>query len=187
MDGEKTKGVMTALKGRKGFGSKKGVNLLGIVQKLTKKREKIKSDGEGGPGNVLKGIAKKAIEATSSVLSAPSRFKSKLASDKANKEYNTITKYNSMSKEGIGKHDDGEDTYDGYAKPETKQNIQTFSGLRPTYSDKEELTDYGKTEVEVERILRDHKLPNSKIRDILSGKRFKKPTVSLDKHRADGD
>ena len=30
---------MTALKGRKGFGSKKGVNLLGIVQKLTAKRK----------------------------------------------------------------------------------------------------------------------------------------------------
>jgi hypothetical protein len=34
----KTKGVMTALKGRSGFGSKKGVALLGIVQKLSEKR-----------------------------------------------------------------------------------------------------------------------------------------------------
>lgn len=46
---DKTKGVMTALKGRTGFGSKKGVNLLGIVQKLTEKRKAIK-DGAGGPG-----------------------------------------------------------------------------------------------------------------------------------------
>lgn len=36
---DKATGVMTALKGRTGFGSKKGVNLLGIVQKLTAKRE----------------------------------------------------------------------------------------------------------------------------------------------------
>jgi len=35
----KTKGVMTALKGRKGFGSKKGTALLGIVKKLTEKRK----------------------------------------------------------------------------------------------------------------------------------------------------
>lgn len=35
----KTRGVMTALKGRKGFGSKKGVNLLGIVKKLSAKRK----------------------------------------------------------------------------------------------------------------------------------------------------
>lgn len=46
---DKTKGVMTALKGRTGFGSKKGVNLLGIVQKLTAKREAMKN-GDGGPG-----------------------------------------------------------------------------------------------------------------------------------------
>jgi hypothetical protein len=36
---DKAKGVMTALKGRKGFGSKKGVALLAIVQKLTAKRK----------------------------------------------------------------------------------------------------------------------------------------------------
>lgn len=36
---DKTKGVMTALKGRASFGEKKGVNLLGIVQKLTNKRK----------------------------------------------------------------------------------------------------------------------------------------------------
>ena len=41
---------MAALKGRTGFGSKKGVNLLEIVQKLTAKREAIKKDGQGGPG-----------------------------------------------------------------------------------------------------------------------------------------
>ena len=35
---EKSKGVMTALKGRRNFGSEKGPSLLGIVQKLTKKR-----------------------------------------------------------------------------------------------------------------------------------------------------
>ena len=46
---DKSKGVMTALNGRKGFGSKKGVALLGIVQKLTKKREELKAkDGSGG-------------------------------------------------------------------------------------------------------------------------------------------
>jgi len=39
---DKSKGVMTALKGRKGFGSKKGVNLLAIVQKLSAKRKAIK-------------------------------------------------------------------------------------------------------------------------------------------------
>lgn len=43
---DKTTGVMTALKGRTGFGSKKGVNLLGIVQKLTDKREAMKAGGE---------------------------------------------------------------------------------------------------------------------------------------------
>ena len=55
---DKSKGVMTALKGRKGFGSKKGVALLGIVQKLTEKRKAMKDgsggcgkkDGVGGPG-----------------------------------------------------------------------------------------------------------------------------------------
>lgn len=49
---DKAKGVMTALKGRTGFGSKKGVALLGIVQKLTEKRKEMKGkkDGEGGPG-----------------------------------------------------------------------------------------------------------------------------------------
>jgi hypothetical protein len=43
---DKTKGVMTALKGRKGFGSKKGVNLLGIVQKLSAKRKSMKGEKE---------------------------------------------------------------------------------------------------------------------------------------------
>lgn len=43
---DKTKGVMTALKGRKGFGSKKGIALLGIVQKLTAKRKNAGSDKE---------------------------------------------------------------------------------------------------------------------------------------------
>lgn len=42
---DKTTGVMTALKGRTGFGSKKGVNLLGIVQKLSAKREAMKKEG----------------------------------------------------------------------------------------------------------------------------------------------
>ena len=41
---DKTAGVMTALKGRKGFGSKKGVALLGIVKKLTAKRKAMKGD-----------------------------------------------------------------------------------------------------------------------------------------------
>ena len=36
---KKTTGVMTALKGRKNFDAKKGVSLLGIVQKLSKKRK----------------------------------------------------------------------------------------------------------------------------------------------------
>jgi hypothetical protein len=40
MDSSKTtSGVMDALKGRKGFASKKGVSLLAIVQKLTKRRK----------------------------------------------------------------------------------------------------------------------------------------------------
>ena len=41
-----TKGVMTALKGRKGFGSKKGVSLLKIVQKLTAKRKASEASGK---------------------------------------------------------------------------------------------------------------------------------------------
>jgi hypothetical protein len=45
---DKTKGVMAALKGRKGFGSKKGVNLLGIVQKLTAKRKAMGGDSMKG-------------------------------------------------------------------------------------------------------------------------------------------
>lgn len=40
----KTEGVMTALKGRKGFAPKKGVSLLGIVEKLTKKRAAAKDE-----------------------------------------------------------------------------------------------------------------------------------------------
>jgi hypothetical protein len=36
---KKNTGVISALKGRKGLGSKKGVSLLSIVQKLTKKRK----------------------------------------------------------------------------------------------------------------------------------------------------
>ena len=44
MSDTKTTGVMAALKGRSGFGSKKGVSLLGIVQKLTKKRAASKED-----------------------------------------------------------------------------------------------------------------------------------------------
>lgn len=36
---KKIEGVMDALKERDSFSSKKGVNLLGIVQKLTAKRE----------------------------------------------------------------------------------------------------------------------------------------------------
>lgn len=39
MSDTKTKGVMDALKNRSGFGSKKGVALLGIVKKLTAKRK----------------------------------------------------------------------------------------------------------------------------------------------------
>lgn len=39
MDKTKTSGVMAALKGRSGLETKKGVNLLGIVQKLTEKRK----------------------------------------------------------------------------------------------------------------------------------------------------
>lgn len=65
----KTVGVIAALKGRKGFGSKKGVSLLSIVQKLSNKRKELGGDtpaheasespskkaaeaktGEGGPG-----------------------------------------------------------------------------------------------------------------------------------------
>jgi hypothetical protein len=45
----KATGVMAALKGRKGFGSKKGVNLLGLVKKLSAKRKAMK-DGSGGCG-----------------------------------------------------------------------------------------------------------------------------------------
>lgn len=39
---DKTTGVMTALKSRSEIGSPKGVNLLGIVQKLSAKREAMK-------------------------------------------------------------------------------------------------------------------------------------------------
>ena len=43
--------VVKALKGeRPGSATKKGVNLLGIVQKLTEKRAAMKKDGAGGPG-----------------------------------------------------------------------------------------------------------------------------------------
>ena len=45
---DKTKGIMTALKGRKGFGSKKGISLLGIVQKLTAKRKAKAASEEKG-------------------------------------------------------------------------------------------------------------------------------------------
>jgi hypothetical protein len=38
---KKIKRVLTALKGRKGVAHKKGVNLLGIVQKLTAKRKAV--------------------------------------------------------------------------------------------------------------------------------------------------
>jgi hypothetical protein len=48
----KTTGVMTALKGRKGFGSKKGEALLGIMAKLSAKRKAVndKKTGEGVGG-----------------------------------------------------------------------------------------------------------------------------------------
>ena len=49
MDSPKKEGVMAALKGRKGFGSKKGVALLGIVQKLSAKRKALK-DGKKDSG-----------------------------------------------------------------------------------------------------------------------------------------
>jgi hypothetical protein len=39
---DKAKGVMAALKGRKGLGSKKGVALLGLVKKLSAKRKGMK-------------------------------------------------------------------------------------------------------------------------------------------------
>lgn len=42
----KTAGVMTALKGRKGFGSKKGVALLGIMAKLSAKRKAVNDKKE---------------------------------------------------------------------------------------------------------------------------------------------
>jgi hypothetical protein len=52
----KSLGVMAALKGRKGFGSKKGVSLLGIVQKLSKRRkekgEESKAHESKEPANV---------------------------------------------------------------------------------------------------------------------------------------
>ena len=47
MENTKTKGIMTALKGRNGLESKKGVSLLGIVQKLTKKRESMGENTSG--------------------------------------------------------------------------------------------------------------------------------------------
>lgn len=47
MENTKTKKVMTALKGRSGFGSKKGVALLAIVKKLTDKRNAAKSKSQG--------------------------------------------------------------------------------------------------------------------------------------------
>lgn len=50
MSDTKVKGVMSALKGRKGFASKKGVDLLAMVKKLTKKRKEMKGDGSGGCG-----------------------------------------------------------------------------------------------------------------------------------------
>lgn len=46
---KKTTGVMDALKGREGFASKKGVDLMGIVKKLSDKRAAM-NDGAGGPG-----------------------------------------------------------------------------------------------------------------------------------------
>lgn len=45
----KTSGVMAALKGRSGLETKKGVNLLGIVQKLTEKRKALSEKEEGAP------------------------------------------------------------------------------------------------------------------------------------------
>jgi len=49
MINNKVKGVMNALKDRSGIASKKGVNLVGIVQKLAAKRKAMK-DGAGGSG-----------------------------------------------------------------------------------------------------------------------------------------
>lgn len=46
MASKKTEGVMEALKSRKGFESKKGVSLLGIVKKLSNKRKALKEDKE---------------------------------------------------------------------------------------------------------------------------------------------
>lgn len=49
---KKVNGVITALKGRKGVGSKKGESLLGIVEKLSAKRKASaeKKEGMGGCG-----------------------------------------------------------------------------------------------------------------------------------------
>jgi hypothetical protein len=44
---DKAKKVMTAIKDRASVGVKKGVSLLGIVQKLSKKRQ-ASADGKGG-------------------------------------------------------------------------------------------------------------------------------------------
>lgn len=57
---EKAKSVMGALSGRKGLGSKKGVNLLGIVAKLTKKRKAM--DGDTLAHEKSESPLKKALE-----------------------------------------------------------------------------------------------------------------------------
>ena len=46
---DKKGGIMAAIKNRKGLAPKKGVNLMGIVEKLTAKR-KAKMSGVGGCG-----------------------------------------------------------------------------------------------------------------------------------------
>ena len=56
----KTTGVMSALKGRSGFASKKGGALLAIVAKLTAKR---KSQGDTAAHEAGEPASKKAAEA----------------------------------------------------------------------------------------------------------------------------
>lgn len=58
---DKTTGVMTALKGRSGFGSKKGGALLAIMAKLTAKRKAAKGDSAAHEAG--EPASKKAAEA----------------------------------------------------------------------------------------------------------------------------
>ncbi len=65
---DKSKSVMAAIKGRKGVAPKKGVALLGIMQKLTAKRKAANGDVKDGKGGWAGDTAKKVVGAASDLF-----------------------------------------------------------------------------------------------------------------------